>query len=79
MAESRRAYRYKVVDKGGAGVKAVGESPYVIDWKYLGKTYDWQIYDFSKGAEHIGFIAGEFVDKGYMRDGQYEPDGDTDA
>jgi hypothetical protein len=79
--ERKRAYRYEVTETGGDGTRAVGESPYIIDWKYLGKTYTWNIVGgpASRFAS-LGFISGRYIDKGHVgEDGKYVSDKDAAA
>lgn len=71
--EARRAWRYEVIDSWGSGATAIGESPFIVDWKNLGKEYTWTIYDFAKG-EVTGTITGRLLDKGYVVDGDYKSD-----
>jgi hypothetical protein len=71
--ERRRAYRYTVTDSWGSGVAAIGDSPFVIDWQYLGLSYTWHIYNLTT-MEIEGWIAGKYVDKGYTIKGQFKSD-----
>lgn len=69
--ERKRAYRYKVIDHDGEGTKAIGDSPFILDWKNLGREYTWTIY---KKGEVVGSITGRYVDRGYIVDGNYKTD-----
>lgn len=72
VVERKRAYRYEVIDHGGEGTKAIGDSPTILDWKYLGKEYTWTIYKLGQGV--TGFITGKFMDKGYVEGDKYRSD-----
>ena len=72
-AGRKRAYRYRVTGSEGSGTKAIGDSPYVLDWKYLGRSYSWLIFDSTKGEE-TGFFSGEYVDRGYVDAVGYKSD-----
>jgi hypothetical protein len=76
IPERKRAYRYEVLKASGAGVRAVGDSPYIIDWTDFGPEYTWNIVGGPKDSfQSVGFIHGRFVDKGYLTDdGKYEPE-----
>ncbi len=71
-ANPRRAYRYAVVGAGGSGVVAIGDSPFVLDWTYLGRSYTWNIT--GPGLKPTGYIEGKYVDRGRIIDGTYEAD-----
>lgn len=76
--EPKRAYRYEVVDSGGEGTTAIGESPFILDWTYFGKEYTWNIVRGPR-VESVGFIAGRFVDKGYVDGDGYKSDAELAA
>jgi hypothetical protein len=78
MSDRKRAYRYAVIDHGGTGTKAVGDSPFVLDWKYLGRTYTWNIVGGPR-LESSGFITGRYLDKGWLVDGEYVADAEVAA
>lgn len=69
----RRAYRYAVTGSGGEGEKAIGTSPFMLDWKYLGRVYTWNIVGGETLAS-IGWIEGKYIDKGYIVNGKYQTD-----
>ena len=73
----KRAYRYEVTGSEGSGATAIGDSPFILDWTYFGRSYTWQIFD-RKAGKCTGWISGKYVDKGYV-DGTYKSDAELAA